>query len=60
MREKQDLLRDIICQHIYDYQVGFLRRLADDIENGYMGERESECWTDFLGTIAEDIEYVFD
>ena len=60
MRKKQDLLRDHICQHITDYQVGFLRRMADELENGHINDKDAECWSDFVGTIADDITYVFE
>ena len=61
MRKKQDLLRDYICMRVQEYQVAFLRRLADDLEkNGHMGDRGSECWTEFVETIADDITYVYE
>ena len=46
---------------VQEYQVAFLRRLADDLEkNGHMGDRGSECWTEFVETIADDITYVYE
>ena len=57
--DKQNLLRGYICQHVQEYQVAFLRRLADELENGHINDKESEFWSEFVGIIADDIEYVF-
>ena len=52
--DKHNLLRNLIVQHVKEYQVAFLRRLADDIEQGAFIE-ESEHWAELAETIDDDI-----
>ena len=51
---KQQLLRNIICQSVQEYQVAFLRRLADNLEKGVLLELSGD-WSEFVGTIDDDI-----
>ena len=57
--DKHNLLRDLICQHVSEYQVAFLRRMADNLEQGSLVD-ESGYWAEFVGTIDDDIHCIFD
>ena len=56
---KHNLLRAFICETVLEYQVAFLRNLADKLENdaGISDEMDKD-WSDFVGIIADDIDYV--
>jgi hypothetical protein len=57
--DKHNLLRGYICQHVQEYQVKFLRDLADKLENDwYISDEMDKDWSKFVGIIADDIDYV--
>ena len=56
--DKHNLLRGYICQHVQEYQVRFLRDLADKLDNGHISDEMDKNWSDFVGIIADDIDYV--
>ena len=58
--DKHNLLRAFICETVQEYQVAFLRNLADKLENdaGGISDEMDKKWSDFVGIIADDIDYV--
>ena len=57
--DKHNLLRVFICETVLEYQVAFLRNLADKLENDAgISDEMDKNWSDFVGIIDDDIDYV--